>query len=81
MSLSTVSPTRTVPGLTMRAFAPRRRSSRPGLLFTNFRASVPKRALNLAQPVCGTSVSSMTAPPIARRVPGGTLSTLRSKST
>ena len=43
-----------------------------GLLFTNSSASAsPKRALNLAQPVCGSAVTSITAVPIASRVPAG----------
>jgi hypothetical protein len=42
-------------------------------LFTNLRASLPKRALNLAQPVCGSSVISTTASPTASRVPAEVL--------
>ena len=31
---------------------------------------MPKRAVKLRQPVCGGAVTSITADPIARRVPG-----------
>lgn len=38
---------------------------------------MPKRDMNLAQPVCGSAVSSMMAVPMERRAPGGRLSWLR----
>ena len=76
-----LSPTRTGPGVTTRVLTPRIRNSRPGGLFTNLSASVPKRALNFAQPVCGSAVTSITASPTARRVPAGRFWMLRSRST
>ena len=68
-SFAIASPMRTAPGVTIRALTPRSRSSRPGDLLTNLIASVPKRALNFAQPVWGSSVTSITASPTASRVP------------
>ena len=60
-----------VPPVTIRAFSPRRRSSRPVSEFTNATASSPKRRVNFAQPVCGLALTSSTASaPIASRVPG-----------
>ena len=75
------SPRRIVPGRTTLALRPRRRSCLPTPTLTKRSASLPKRAANLAQPVCGCSVISMTASPIASRVPAGRLSWLMSKST
>ena len=57
--------------VTTRALTPRSRSARPSLLLTHFVASLPKRSVNFAQPVCGTSVITMTASPIASSVPAG----------
>ena len=65
-----MSPTRITPGSTTRALRPRRWSSRPTAELTNFIASRPNLDTNLAQPVCGCSVISMTADPRASRVPG-----------
>ena len=68
------SPGRTVPPTTTVALTPRRLSSRPTSELTNRSASLPKRSRNFRQPRWGRSVTSTTAEPIARRVPGGTLS-------
>src|SRR5207237_10686420 len=57
------SPARTVPQTTTRQFAPRKRTSRPIGELTNFSAFTPNRAENLAQPVCGGSLNSLTAEP------------------
>ena len=62
---------RTAPGVTIRALTPRSRSSRPGDLLTNLIASVPKRALNFAQPVWGSAVTSITASPDGEPGSGG----------
>ena len=78
-SLTMASPGDTVPGATTIAQIPRRRRSLREL--TQRAASVPNRAENLAQPVCGFVVTSMTAVPTRRRVPAGRLSAERSKST
>jgi len=59
-----VSPTRRHPGVTTRALIPRRLSALRSLELTNFIASAPKRSTNLAQPVCGCAVTSITAAPI-----------------
>src|SRR4029077_13624662 len=75
------SPTRIAPGCTTLAQRPRRRSRLPSAELTNFMASRPKRSTNLPQPVCGMLVTSTTADPSASRVPGGRLSSLRSRST
>jgi hypothetical protein len=77
----TESPARTVPPRTTRAFMPRIRSSRPTGELIQRSASLPKRALNLAHPVWGCSLTSSSAEPIARRLPCGSASMLRSKST
>src|SRR5262245_32692377 len=70
------------PGTTTRALIPRRFSARPGGELTKRSASAPNRAENLAQPVCGASVTSMTAvSPIATRVPGGSSAAPRWRST
>ena len=50
-SLRIVSPRRTVPGWTTRAYMPRRRSARPLGWFTKRMAAEPKRAVNFAHPV------------------------------
>jgi hypothetical protein len=50
VSFRIVSPTRTVPGMTILALRPRSRSSRPIGEFTNRRASGPNRCANLLQP-------------------------------
>ena len=80
-SLRIVSPLLKVPGSTTFAHIPRRRRWRYGFAFTNLCASTPKRALNFTQPVCGGSVTSITAVPSASRVPGGRFSSERSRST
>ena len=77
----TASPARTVPPRTTRAFKPRIRRSRPTGELIQRSASLPKRALNLAHPVWGCSLTSSSAEPIARRLPGGSASMLRLKST
>ena len=68
------------PACTTRAFTPRRLSSRPVAELTNFIASTPKRETNLAQPVCGCDVISITADPTESRVPAGRLRPLKSMS-
>jgi hypothetical protein len=79
-ALTARSPTRTIPGTTMRVFIPRSRRRRPICELTNRIASVPKRSMNFAQPVCGASLTRSTASPTASRLPAGRLSTLRSRS-
>jgi hypothetical protein len=69
-----------VPGVTTLALSPRMRWARPVGELIQRSASLPKRALNLAQPVWGGSLTWMTAEPMARRVPAGRRSTLRSRS-
>ena len=66
----TGSPGRTRPGTTTRALSPRSRIGRPTVPLTKRIASAPKRSTNLAQPVCGGAVTSMTAPR-TRRVTDG----------
>ena len=56
------------------------RSSRPSGELTNRRASVPNRAAKVRQPRCGLAVTSITAEPTARQLPGGRLVVLRSRS-
>ena len=51
------------PGTTTRAHRPRRRRGLPCSPLTKRIASTPKRATNLAQPVCGSSVTTMTGRP------------------
>ena len=68
-SLRTVSPLRNVPGWTTMAFAPRSRSSRPRSELASRSAALPKRALNLAQPVCGSWLNLMMAEPRLTRDP------------
>ena len=60
-----MSPVRTRPGSITRAFMPRSRRARPAGEFTKRIASDPNRPLNFAHPVCGSSVTSMTAEPSA----------------
>ena len=48
------SPGRTVPGSTMRVFMPRRRRLRRSFPLMNRVAADPNRAVNFAQPVCGS---------------------------
>ena len=48
------SPVETLPGSMTWAFTPRSRSSRPSGELMNLSASLPNRAENFAQPVCGT---------------------------
>ena len=76
-----MSPTRTMPGSTTLALMPRRLSCRPRFELTKRVASTPNRAENFWQPVCGTAVTSTTASPSRRRVPGGRFSSARSRST
>ena len=68
-SLAMASPGDTVPGATTMAQIPRRRRSLRELI--QRAASMPNRAENLAQPVCGFVVTSMTAVPTAQAGPGG----------
>ena len=70
------SPVRIVPASRIRALRPRIRWARPVGEFTQRSASLPNRALNFAQPVWGVSLISMTAVPIARRLPMGRFASL-----
>ncbi len=81
----TGSPGRTRPGTTTRALSPRSRIGRPTAPLTKRIASAPNRSTNFAHPVCGGSVTSMTAPrtvgsPMVSRLPAGRLSCERSRS-
>jgi len=75
------SPRRMVPPVITRALSPRIRWARPVGELIQRSASLPNRLLNLAHPVWGCSLTSMTEVPIASRVPAGSRSTLRSRST
>ena len=73
-------PTRTVPACTTRTYIPRIRFARPVGVLIQRSASAPNRALNLAQPVCGSVGDLEHDRPDVSRVPAGRFSAERSRS-